>query len=285
MSLFRASNINKYLRSHEGQTSWAIVTGASDGIGAGLAAELADHGFNLVLHGRNPDKLGRVRDSILKEHTGVQIRNVIVDASKVTPDMIDEIVQSVNSLPITVLINNVGGAGALDANFKTFNTHSTIEMDALINVNIRFTLFLTHAILPALKKSSPGLIMNIGSQGAAGMPYLSVYGGTKGFIHGFTQGLGIELAGEGDDIEVIEIIVASVQTQQNQTDKATFFVPDSRTMAKAAINAAGKGSCSVAPYWPHNLQIWSLWAMPTAIKNKLFVSMLKPLAGKKERKW
>lgn len=285
MNFLRSGNVTKYLRSPDGQTSWAMVTGASDGIGAGFAQELAAHGFNLMLHGRNPDKLGRVRDALLKDHRNVHIRTVVADASKVTPSMIEDIVQTVKMFPITVLINNVGGASPLDASFKTFATHTITEMEALINLNIRFTLLLTHALLPILKANGPTLLMNIGSQGATGLPYLSVYGATKGFIRGWTRGLQAELAGEGDDIEVIEIIIGSVQTNQNQTDKPTLFVPSSRTMAQAALATAGKGSNSVAAYWPHSLQLWALWSLPTWVFDKVAISMLKPLAGKKERRW
>ncbi len=285
MNYLKSSNVTKYLCPHDGQTSWAMVTGASDGIGVGFAEELAGHGFNLILHGRNADKLGKVRDGILNHHPKVEIRTVIADASKATPAMIEDIVQTVKMFPITVLINNVGGAGPLDASFKTFATHTVPEIDALINLNIRFPVLLTHALFPVLRAHSPALLMNIGSQGAAGLPYLTVYGGTKGFIHGWTRGLQAELAGEGDDIEVIEIIIASVQTNQNQTDKPTLFVPSSRTMAKAALATAGKGSTSVAAYWPHSLQLWALWTLPTWLFDKVAVGMLKPLAGKKERRW
>ena len=118
MNYFKSGKVTRYLRSHDGQTSWAMVTGASDGIGAGFAQELATHGFNLILHGRNPNKLGKVRDGILKDHPNVLIRTVIADASKVTPAMIDEIVQTIKMFPITVLINNVGGGSPLDANFQ-----------------------------------------------------------------------------------------------------------------------------------------------------------------------
>ena len=285
MNFFRSNNITRYLRDHDNHRSYALVTGASDGIGAALAEELAGHGFNLVLHGRNAEKLGRVRDSILQNHPDITIHTVIADASKTSAEMIEELVKSISNLPITMLINNVGGTGALDANFKTFATHTTTEIDALISINVRFTILLTHALMPQLKAQSPAHIMNIGSQASSGVPYLSIYSGTKGFIHAFTNALAIELAAEGNDIEVLEILVASVQTQQNQTDKATLFVPDAKTMARASLDRVGKGSGSSAPYWPHALQQWGMWAMPSALTNKMVAGFLKPLAGKRERKW
>lgn len=285
MSFFQpAPRLQKYVR-HGGASSWALVTGASDGIGQGFAQELASHGFNLILHGRNSEKLQRVKEELVKTHPQIEVRTVIADAADITIAQIEEIVASLQDLHLTVLVNNVGGTGVLDANFKTFETHSLNEVDALISVNIRFTALLTRALYPLLKKSSPASIINVGSQGRVGVPYLSVYGATKGFIHSFSRAIAVESHAEQDGIEVIEVLVGSVQTQQNQTAKPTFFVPDARTMAKSAVDKIGGGNTSSATYWPHALQQTGMWLVPTAITDWLVVSFLKPLAGKKERRW
>lgn len=84
MDFFRSSNLEKYLRNHNGQTSYTLITGDSDGIPAGFAGELASRGFNLILHGRNPTKLNTVRDYILQTHPSTQIHPPIADASLTT---------------------------------------------------------------------------------------------------------------------------------------------------------------------------------------------------------
>src|SRR5271154_6519096 len=74
------STLGRYLRDYQGEKSWALVTGSSDGIGKGIAYELCSHGFNVVLHGRNAEKLSRVQASLLAEYPKVQVRKVITDA-------------------------------------------------------------------------------------------------------------------------------------------------------------------------------------------------------------
>lgn len=285
MDFMHASTLKRYLRTQNGGNTWALITGGSDGIRQGFAQELTATGFNLVLHGRNLAKLSRVKNEIILEHPKIQIRMVIADAGSFMPTSINDIVTALQDIRLTVLINNVGGTGVLDANFKTFQTHSADEIDAMINLIIRFTVLLSHGLLRLLKKNTPALIMTTGFQAHVGTPYMSVYSGTKGFIHAFSKGLAVEFNGEGDKIEVIEILVSSVQSQQNQTEKATYFVPTSRSMAKSALNRVGCGSVHVVAYFPHALQQSAYRLLPTRLLDRFTVSFLKPLAGKTERKW
>jgi len=284
LSYFLSSSFSRYLRTSSG-TSWALVTGASDGIGRAFAHELASHGFNLVLHGRNPGKLSAVVDSLKTSFPTIKTRTVIVDATSFTHTDISNIAASIADLPLTVLINNVGGTGVLRANFQTFGSTTPEELDGLINVNIRFTIHLTHALLPQLTANTPALIMNIGSQAHAGVPYLSTYSGTKGFIHSFSKALAVEMQGQGEQIEVLEILVGSVQTNQNRTEKPTYFVPSARTMAQSALARVGCGEASIVAYGGHAVQAMGMNLMPSKTLNWLTVKYLKPVVGKTQREW
>ena len=85
------STLDRYLRDYQEEKSWALVTGSSDGIGEGIAHELCSRGFNVVLHGRNAEKLSRVQASLLAGYPKVQIRKVIADAESFTTSAIDDI--------------------------------------------------------------------------------------------------------------------------------------------------------------------------------------------------
>ena len=74
----RSSSIKQYCK---GKNTWALVTGASDGIGLGFAQELAQLGFNVVLHGRNPTKLEKVKGRLQQKYPNVSFRFAVVDAS------------------------------------------------------------------------------------------------------------------------------------------------------------------------------------------------------------
>src|SRR5436309_12610648 len=90
--------IDHYLRNHQGEKTWALVTGSSSGIGEGIAYELCSHGFNVVLHGRNDEKLSRVQASLLAEYPKVQVRKVIADAGSFTASAIDDIVANLQDI-------------------------------------------------------------------------------------------------------------------------------------------------------------------------------------------
>lgn len=111
-----ASNITKYLNNQpqdDSEASWALVTGASDGIGRALSSELGSRGFNVIVHGRNESKLVKVVTELQKEHPGRMFRYVVADAAHFTTADIERIVAVVADIKLTVLINNVGGTGVL----------------------------------------------------------------------------------------------------------------------------------------------------------------------------
>ena len=102
------STLPNYLHSTK---SYAVVTGASDGIGKALAVELVKRGFNLVIHGRNAVKLGGVKAELDRLGTGNDVRMWIADAGV---DLSwESIPEELQGLEITVLVNNVGGAQVL----------------------------------------------------------------------------------------------------------------------------------------------------------------------------
>jgi 17beta-estradiol 17-dehydrogenase / very-long-chain 3-oxoacyl-CoA reductase len=107
------SRIHKYVY---GVAPYAIVTGASDGIGKALAFELYDKGFNLILHGRNEEKTRGVVDAIVREKCeGVapaakrDVRYFLADAADSALD-VAKIVQQFSDLNITLVVHNVGGS-------------------------------------------------------------------------------------------------------------------------------------------------------------------------------
>lgn len=270
------SALHRYLRDRDGRKTWALVTGASDGIGEGFVNELCSHGFNVVLHGRNAEKLTRVQEALRAEYPKSEVRIAIADTASFTASTIDDIVASLQDIDLTILINNVGGTGALDVDFNTLETHTTTEVDALISINIRFTTQLTRALLPTLRRHEPSLIMNVGSISETGLPWLSVYS--------FSKALRVELMAYNHKVEVLGIQVGSVQSQQNQAD-TSFFVPSSRVMARSALARIGCGRANVTGYFPHALQALSFSVLPEWALDKLFVVYLKPLAENKSKKW
>lgn len=266
----RQSSLPRY---RHGITSWALVTGASSGIGLAFAQELCRRGFNVILHGRNRHKLQGLKADIGRQFPDRSVRIVVADALQsdlVGP--VNDLVSCVQDLHLTVLINNIGGLGGIvTPTFKPLSTHTAREVDDTIDLNARFATQLTRALLPSLVKNTPSLILNIGSLAAVmSMPYLSVYSAAKAYDMAFSANLAAEMKAEGQDVEVLGILVGSVQTEGRPGVRTSMMTPSAMIMARAALERVGCGRSVVPAYLPHAWQQAFLRFFPEALMG-LFV--------------
>ena len=265
----RPSSLKRYLH---GDNAWALVTGASDGIGRAFAQELAQHGFNVVLHGRNATKLKIVKAQLQNQFPKVDFHILIADASSTSHQQIDNLVATLNDIHLTVLINNVGTA------IKVAPLEDTTleEIDAIMNVNARFPTQLTKTLIPKLTQTkSPSLIMNIGSMGDFCVPYATIYGGSKGYNMTWSSSLAMELKSEGKNVEVLGISVGRVTDVSHNKKEASFFTPSARTMARAALQRVGCGKPVVVGYVGHALQKFFVRLLPASVVSDAVTSLMK----------
>lgn len=165
-------NIKKY-------GSWALVTGSTDGIGKAFAFELAKKGLNLILVGRNPNKLNDVSTEIQSKFPKTQIKNVVFDLSGDLSEGIKKIGDVIEGLDVGVLINN---AGISYPYARYFHEVDDELLNNLIKVNVEGTTRVTQAVLPGMLKRKKGAIVNIGSGAAIVIPsdpLYAVYAATK----------------------------------------------------------------------------------------------------------
>lgn len=274
----RPSSVKRYLY---GPSPWALVTGASDGIGLGIAQELATNGFNVILHGRNPEKLERTKIQLEGELKSVQFRVAVLNASSATGQQIEDLAASLDSLNLTILVNNVGGGATVQALEK----NTAEELDFLININARFPAQLTKALLPKLTRpDGPTLIMNIGSLADSGVPYATVYGGSKAFNMAMSTSLAVEIKAEGKNIEVLAIPVGRVTDVAHSKEPSSFFTPTARTMAKACVDRVGCGRRVVVGYVGHAMQKFLIDQMPWIVYEMLVVPTMRDRKAEEERK-
>lgn len=226
----KPSGIKKYLVND----AYAFVTGSTDGIGKAIATELASLGFNLILHGRNREKILAVENEIITMYPQIKVACLIHDASLNSQPDISEITK----LSIRVLVNNVG-VGPI----KKLVNHSNPEIDQTITLNTAFPTQLTRNLLPYMEEEA--LILNVSSYaGLFPPPYLSVYAATKAYNNAFS----ISLARELEQKEVISLITGSVNTGSN-TKPVSFMRPAAATYARHVIGIVGCGRKSIMPYW------------------------------------
>ncbi|CAD0100851.1 unnamed protein product [Aureobasidium mustum] len=266
------STIHRYNPS---KNSWALVTGSTAGIGEGFAHALCAKNFNVLLHGRNQQKLDNLKSTLEKKYPDVQIKTVIADVFDIEVD-ISSIVKTCEALPgpLTLLINNVGGA-PLSPSYGTLAEVDASYVDQMINLNSRFPTQLTRALLPLLSRSSPSLIMSTCSiTGFRGLPYLSVYSASKAFNYALNQSLVSELAAERSDVEALAIVIANVVSGGNKTTEGAFTCTGLQ-MAEFSLDRVGCGQTAVFGWWRHAVQWWCMSLLPEWVTEKVLIGVMK----------
>lgn len=176
---------------------WALVTGASAGIGEGFARALAKQGMNCVLVARRQEKLDELARALESEH-GVETRVCVADLA--TAEGIAEVASAGAGLDIGVLINNAGLGGA-----GRFDKLDVDRIRQMVNLNCMAPALLTHAFLPSLKARGRGAVILTGSvAGRQPLPLHGIYGATKAFDLMLGEALWVELRDEGIDVLVLE---------------------------------------------------------------------------------
>lgn len=176
---------------------WAIITGASSGIGRALALEFAADGFNLLLTGRDESALNEVAAECSRKNP-IQTEIVVADLS--CADGIDRLVQTVSSKTYSydALVNNAGFA--IHGDFSSTDIDENIR---LLHVQLTAALRLTRAVLPGMIAQKRGRVLNVASvYSFAPVPRQSVYAACKAFLLSFSESLQNEVSEAGVTVTV-----------------------------------------------------------------------------------
>ena len=167
--------------------SYALVTGASKGIGKAITYNLAARKFNLLLVARSEDLLKEISIDLSNKFP-VQVKYLPVDlADENAAEMIYEWTKK-NNIPVNILVNNAGYG--LSGGFEKYSAADHAEM---MHVNMISLVKLTSLFLPMLKQRSNSYILNIASNAAyQAVPYLSTYAASKSFVVSFSRALQYE---------------------------------------------------------------------------------------------
>jgi hypothetical protein len=186
---------------------WALVTGASAGIGAEFARALAREGVSCVLSARREERLAELAAELEQRH-GVGTRVVAADLSQ--PGEADRLAESVSDLEIGVLVNNAGVGYA-----GRFHKLDTGRLRDMIQLNCVAPVVLTSRLLPAMRERGRGAVVVTGSiAGRQPLPLHSVYAATKAFDQLFGEAISVELRAEGIDVVVLEPGATETEFQQ-----------------------------------------------------------------------
>jgi hypothetical protein len=263
----------KNLKSLPAKPHYALITGASSGIGKSLAEKFAREKINLVLVARNRARLEELALEIKKNY-GVSALAIAKDLSQ--PSAPREIAAELekNFIEADILVNNAG--------FNVYGEFAGTDFAdelAMIQVNIIALAGLTKLLMPGMVKNKFGKILNIGSTGSfAPGVYNSVYCATKAFVLSFSEALAEELKGSG--VSVTALCPGATETEFAQRagmEKVKIF--RGKTMSAEKVAEIGfasliKGERTIVPGILNKLLVFSLRFSPRVLTAKVSKNLM-----------
>ncbi|GLD94013.1 hypothetical protein PINS_up002624 [Pythium insidiosum] len=184
---------------------FALVTGATAGLGRELAYALAEKKFSLVLAARTAPLLERMRAEIELVHKPVEVELCVCDLS--TPSGVDTLVEFLRekNLVVDVLVNAATDSGDGEQH-PSFVDMPTDRLEEMLRVNLTAMTRLTHAVVPQMIKRGIGFVLNLSSVGAvAAAPTAAAFTATKAFVSSFSQALQYELRATGVNVTAFHV--------------------------------------------------------------------------------
>lgn len=226
----------------------ALITGASAGIGANFAQQLAAQNTNLVLVARSQDKLEQLAQQ-LQAQFKIRVDVIAQDLSK--PEAAKAVFDAVNQkvLTIDLLVNNAG--------FGEYGEFAEIDRDRSLNMiqlNVLALVDMTHLFLQGMRDRRAGSIINMASAAAfQPMPYFAVYAATKAFILSFSEALWAENSKYG--VQILAVCPGPTETKFFQDAEFPPFLASVaeknytpiEVVVRDAIAALGKNHSTIVP--------------------------------------
>ncbi|XP_072255419.1 very-long-chain 3-oxoacyl-CoA reductase-like [Pyxicephalus adspersus] len=231
---FRVHILSRWWKEDLGKYGgWAVITGATDGIGKSYAKELAKLGFNVVLISRTLEKLKKVAAEIEKQ-SGHKVKIIQADFTKGS-EIYPKIEEGLKNLDIGILVNNVGMAHQGPTVFHASNDK---EITNMMNCNVMSMLHMTRIVLPKMVERKKGLIINIASEaGTRPYPRVTLYCATKVFMDYFSRSLNIDYKSKG--VTVQSVMPLMVSTNMTFNVKTNLLVKSPDDFAWEALNTVG----------------------------------------------
>ena len=216
------------MKLEEWRGDWALVTGASAGIGWEFCRQLAARGINLVLVARREERLRDLAEQVGKEF-GVRALVVVEDLA--TEGAAERIRCRVDAegLRLRLLVNN-----AAFGRWGEFEGCTAERYRAMLDVNVVALVELTHALLPRLASAAPAAVINVASAAAyQPVPYMAVYAASKAFVMSFSQALHAEWRERG--VLVQTLVPGPTESEFDQVAEAYASAITGRGPAQAVV--------------------------------------------------
>ncbi len=256
---------------------YAVVTGASSGIGKSICFELAKRGYNLIIISKNEALLNTAKQDINALYPNTDVKALATDLAIVenAHKIADECITL--NVDINMLVNCAGYAV-----WTKFGEGDLSDQLAVVNLNVHTPLILSHKLLPILKKQPKSYILNVSSTTIfQTTPFLTTYSSSKTFIKYFTDCLRMELKDE--NIVISCLIPGSTKTNFGERadlsnalkQKAEQVEMTANEVAKIAIDSVFKGKKVIVPGFLNKAHHIMTKILPASLAAKMTYSIYK----------
>lgn len=252
---------------------WALVTGASAGIGLALAQELAAAGVNVVITARRAARLESLA-SALRSSRGVQVEVLPADlADPAAPAEIRAFTEA-KSIPVELLINNAGFGSY--GYFHNADLERQLEM---VQVNCTAVVHLTRLYVGEMVDRGHGDILIVASvAGFQAVPYISTYAATKAFDLRFAEGIAEEVRRRG--VHVCALCPGSTTTEfrevAGQPERTFRGAETAEKVARTGLRALAAGKTSVISGFTNTMSVEGQRLVPRGLVSRVAASMFEP---------
>jgi short-subunit dehydrogenase len=252
----------------------ALVTGASSGLGAEFARELARRGINLVISARRRDRLESLAAELNRDHN---IDVLVLPADLASPEGPRQLFAAVQNagLQIGILINNAGFGY-----FGLTLDQSLAQIDEMLAVNVGALTTLTRLFAESMKAQGGGYILQVSSYAAlAPIPRYAVYSGAKAHVIAFTQALRYELRKSGVSLSVVAPGFMNTEFHDVAHHEKTWLMRrttiSASMVARKAIAGMFKRKLLMTPGAVYRINNWMLRFLPRSAASAITAAMVK----------
>lgn len=259
-------------KTPEFQGRWALVTGASSGIGAALSRELADRGAKLILTARRRDRLEALGKELAEQ--GTETRIIVSDLNdSVAPYQIFRVTERAG-IEVEILVNNAGLG-----NYGAFHSSEVEKELSQVRVNCEAVVRLTRMFIPRMVERRRGWVLVVASTASfQPIPYLTTYAATKVFDRFFAEGLAAEVAPFG--VKVTALCPGPTESEFFDVAGAGVFkqhgVQSTKEVARLGIEALARGQRTIVPNRRGRLGALAVRLLPTQAITRFLAKTVRP---------
>lgn len=259
------------------KNSCALITGASSGLGAEFARQLAPHAAILILVARRGEVLEELKKELILKNSSlmIHVKSLDLSSSSARKELAAWVHEQ--SLPLDFLINNAGLGDLGD-----FGTAQWDRLEPILTINITALTHLTHLLLPTLRKHAPSVLLNVGSvAGFFPLPNNALYAASKAYVKNFSEALSMEEKKHGVFVSLLSpgpvptsfFEIASRPGTKNMVTSRVpqLLITSAEEVVRSALHGLLKHHVSVIPNRNLRIAVKLCSMLPRRILKKLFL--------------